>query len=156
MAAANSKHRIDYLPLLSRPLRPRRNGEWSGSKALIFIVTLAAHRSVTLAAREAGMSRKSAYALKARDPAFAEAWGEALKNARNARQGDEVQEVHNPRTSLSQGDKTRRTASSRSSTVQLRRIEELRRDRFFARLAATRTPSANGREFRVARPSPAQ
>ena len=102
------------------------------------------------------MSRKSAYALKARDPAFAAAWDEALKNARNARQGDEVQEVHNPRTSLSQGDKARRTAPSRSSTSQLRRIEELRRDRFFARLAATRTPSAKVREFRVARPSPAQ
>jgi hypothetical protein len=94
--------------------------------------------------------------LKARDPAFAAAWDEALKNARNARQGDEVQEVHNPRTSLSQGDKARRTAPSRSSTSQLRRIEELRRDRFFARLAATRTPSAKVREFRVARPSPAQ
>jgi len=101
------------------------------------------------------MSRKSAYALKARDPAFAAAWDEALKSARNARQGDEVQEVHKPRTSLSQSDKARRTAPSKSST-QLRRIEELRRDRFFARLAATRTPSAKRREFRVARPSPAQ
>ena len=141
--------------LLSRPLRPRRNGEWSGSRALTFIVTLAAHRSVTLAAREAGMSRKSAYTLKARDPAFAAAWDEALKDARNACQGDEVQEVHNPRTSLSQGYKVRRTAPPKSST-QLRRIEELGRDRFFARLAATRTSSAKRREFRVARPSPAQ
>ena len=140
--------------LLSRPLRPRRNGEWSGSRALTFIVTLAAHRSVTLAAREAGMSRKSAYALKARDPAFATAWDEALKSASRKRQGDEVQEVHNPRTSLSQGDKSRRTAPPKSSTQ--RRIEELRRDRFFARLAATRTSSAKRREFRVARPSPAQ
>lgn len=140
--------------LLSRPLRPRRNGEWSGSRALTFIVTLAAHRSVTLAAREAGMSRKSAYALKARDPAFAGAWDEALKSASRKRQGDEVQEVHNPRTSLSQGDKSRRTAPPKSSTQ--RRIEELRRDRFFARLAATRTSSAKRREFRVARPSPAQ
>jgi hypothetical protein len=142
------------LHLLSRPLRPRRNGEWSGSRALTFIVTLAAHRSVTLAAREAGMSRKSAYALKARDPAFAGAWDEALKSASRKRQGDEVQEVHNPRTSLSQGDKSRRTAPPKSSTQ--RRIEELRRDRFFARLAATRTSSAKRREFRVARPSPAQ
>ena len=142
------------MPLLSRPLRPHRNGEWSGSRALTFIVTLAAHRSVTLAAREAGMSRKSAYALKARDPAFAGAWDEALKSASRKRQGDEVQEVHNPRTSLSQGDKSRRTAPPKSSTQ--RRIEELRRDRFFARLAATRTSSAKRREFRVARPSPAQ
>ena len=144
------------MPLLSRPLRPRRNGEWSGSRGVTFIVTLAAHRSVTLAAREARMSRKSAYALKARDPAFAEAWDEALKIARNARQCDEVQEVHNPRTSLSQGDKAPRTAPSRSSTAQLRRIEELCRDRFFAKLAATRTLSAKVRELGVARPSPAQ
>jgi hypothetical protein len=102
------------------------------------------------------MSRKSAYALKARDPAFAAAWDEALKNARNARQGDEVQEVHNPRTSLSQGDKARRAAPSRSSTAHLRRIDELRRDRFFAGLAATRTASSKVRELGVARPSSTQ
>jgi hypothetical protein len=51
------------------------------------------------------MSRKSAYALKARDPDFAAAWDAALTCARNIRQVDEVQEVHNSRTSLSQGDK---------------------------------------------------
>ena len=142
------------MPLLSRPLRPRRNGEGSGSRGVTFIVTLAAHRSVTLAARKAGMSRKSAYALKARDPAFAAAW--ALKNARNDRQGDEVQEVDNSRTSLSQGDKAHRAAPSNSSTERLRRIEEFRRDRFFASLSATRTSSAKGRELGVAGLSPAQ
>jgi hypothetical protein len=59
--------------LLSRPRHPRRPNEWSPAKAVTFIVTLAATRSVTLAARESGMSRKAAYALKARDPAFAAA-----------------------------------------------------------------------------------
>jgi hypothetical protein len=102
------------------------------------------------------MSRKSAYALKARDPDFAAAWDAALTCARNIRQVDEVQEVHNSRTSLSQGDKARRGAPSRSSTAQLRRIDELRRDRFFAGLAATRTASSKVRELGVARPSSTQ
>ncbi|HEU4704677.1 MAG TPA: hypothetical protein VFS45_03065 [Sphingomicrobium sp.] len=60
------------------PGRPRRTREWSNAKAVTFIVTLAAHRSVTLAAARAGMSRKSAYALKGRDAAFAAAWKTAL------------------------------------------------------------------------------
>ena len=60
------------------PRRPRRPHEWSNAKAVTFIVTLAALRSVTLAAARAGMSRKSAYALKGRDPAFAAAWRAAL------------------------------------------------------------------------------
>jgi len=63
--------RTASLHLLSRPRRARRSSDWSPAKAVTFIVTLAAHRSVTLAAAEAGMSRKSAYALKVRDPAFA-------------------------------------------------------------------------------------
>jgi hypothetical protein len=58
--------------------RPRRPHEWSAAKIVTFIVTLAAHRSVTLAATRAGTSRKSAYALKRRDPAFAAAWLAAL------------------------------------------------------------------------------
>ena len=43
------------------------------ARAVTFIVTLAATRSVTLAARESDMTRPSVYALKARDPAFASA-----------------------------------------------------------------------------------
>ncbi len=68
--------------LLSRPARARRSNEWNGGKAVTFIVTLAASRSVTLAALEAGMSRKSAYALKERDRAFAAAWNAALASRR--------------------------------------------------------------------------
>jgi len=63
---------------LSRPRRPRRSGEWTQGRAVTFIVTLAAARSVTLAARAAGMSRKAAYALRSRDPAFASAWNAAI------------------------------------------------------------------------------
>jgi len=91
--------------LLSRPLRPRRSGEWTPDRAVTFIVTLAARHSVTLAAREAGMSRKAAYALKARDPAFAAAWAAAVKaGATVSRQGDKVDEVHGPRVSPGHGD----------------------------------------------------
>jgi len=69
------------MQLLSSPLRPRRPGEWTEGHAILFIVTLAARGSVTLAARDAGMSRKSAYALRQRDPHFARAWDAALKAA---------------------------------------------------------------------------
>jgi hypothetical protein len=59
------------MQLFSGCLRPHRPGEWMAGSAILFIVTLAAKGSVTLAARAAGMSRKSAYALKKRDPLFA-------------------------------------------------------------------------------------
>ena len=120
------------MPYLSRPRRPHRTGEWEPAKAVTFIVTLAATGSVTFAAREAGMSRKSAYALKARDGAFAAAWNAALK----ARKGDKIEEVHEPPVSLSQGDKRPAAASSNWSSVR-RRHDEAMRDLFFARLAAT-------------------
>lgn len=88
---------------LSRPRRPHRSGEWTPDRAVTFIVTLAASRSVTLAARAAGMSRKSAYGLKARDRAFAAAWTAAVRaGAASSLQGDKVEEVHEPRFSTSQ------------------------------------------------------
>ena len=96
--------RTASLHLLSRPRRARRSSDWSPAKAVTFIVTLAAHRSVTLAAAEAGMSRKSAYALKVRDPAFAAAWDAALRTRKCRRQGDKVEEVEGPPVSSSQGN----------------------------------------------------
>jgi hypothetical protein len=63
------------------PARPRRSHEWSDANIVTFIVTLAARRSVTLAAARAGMSRKAAYALKRRDSGFAAAWSAALASA---------------------------------------------------------------------------
>jgi len=62
----------------SRPRRAARAHEWNRGKVVTFIVTLAATRCVTLAAREAGMSRKSARALKSRDPEFADCWKRAI------------------------------------------------------------------------------
>ena len=90
--------------LLSRPRRPRRSGEWTPDRAVTFIVTLAASRSVTLAARKARMSRKSAYALKGRDPAFAFAWAAAMRASKEpavrAPKGNKVEEVEEPPVSM--------------------------------------------------------
>jgi hypothetical protein len=73
------------------------------------------------------MSRKSAYALKSRDPAFAKAWEAALKAERaKTRQGDKMQEVEDPPVSSGRGD------------MRCRESEAATRDRFFARLAANR------------------
>lgn len=124
------------MTLLSRPARARRPNEWNGGKAVTFFVTLAARRSVTLAALEAGMSRKSAYALKLRDPAFAAAWTAALAR----RKGNKIDEVEDPPESLAQGDRRKRAGSSsdsgagRSASLRIRDAE--RRERFFSGLAA--------------------
>jgi len=112
---------------LSRPLRPRRPGDWTPARAVTFIVTLAATRSVTLAARAAGMSRKAAYALKSRDSAFASAWKAALAaNRPPARQGDKVDEVDGPRIRRGRGNK------------RLRSFDAELRDQFLSALTANR------------------
>ena len=104
------------MPFLSRNRRPRRSGEWTPENAVTFIVTLAATQSVTLAARRAGMSRKSAYALKLRDPAFAHAWAAAMNVSRKPApslckqpvlrlsKGDKVEEVNGVPVSPSYGN----------------------------------------------------
>jgi hypothetical protein len=132
------------LHFLSPPRRPRRSGEWTPDKAATFIVTLAATRCVTLAARAAGMSRKSAYALKDRDCAFAEAWNAALE-ARDASRpkatakGDKSDKSDNPCTSPAQGDSGRAAAAWNplmdDEDGALRHVEAARRDRFFASFA---------------------
>jgi hypothetical protein len=123
------------LILLSRPFRPNRPHEWSKGKAVTFIVTLAATRSVTLAARAAGMSRKAAYALKSRDPAFADAWKVAL-----ARRPQSVPKA------AAEGNNSDPAARSISSIdrrhPRARQMEEALRDRFLARLLALQADSA--------------
>jgi hypothetical protein len=117
--------------LFTRTNRARRAAEWTAGKAVTFIVTLAATRNVTLAARAAGMSRKSAYALQHRDPAFAAAWASALA----AVEGDKVEELEEPRIRRRRGDGQR---------AALRRRDERRRDLCFARLARACPESAPG------------
>ncbi|HEX8841650.1 MAG TPA: hypothetical protein VF757_05050 [Sphingomicrobium sp.] len=68
------------------------------------------------------MSRKSAYALKARDPTFASAWSAAaMAGAARRVQGDKVEEVNEPPVRSGHGD----TSPSR-----------LDRERAFVRLVA--------------------
>ena len=88
------------MPFLLRSRRPRRSGEWTSEHAVTFIFTLAATGSVTLAARRAGMGRKSAYALRMRDPAFDYAWASAMR----ASQGPAPSSSKEPALSLSKGD----------------------------------------------------
>jgi len=111
--------------LLSRSRRPHRSGEWTPAKAVTFIVTLAATRSVTLAAREAGMSRKAAYKLKSRDPAFAQSWTAAMSaGAKRRGQGNKVEEVHEPPIQYVQGctspSRLEREAAFSGMTARLR------------------------------------
>ena len=64
----------------SRGHSTRRDG-WTPARQLRFLDVLAHTRSVTAAARAAGMSRTSAYRLRARDPngLFAAAWDRAFE-----------------------------------------------------------------------------
>lgn len=112
---------------MSRPRRPRRSGEWTDAKAVTFIVTLAARRSATLAAARAGMSRKSAYALRARDPAFAAAWVAAWDAGdKGVRQGDKGDEVYNPPVRPPLGDSvTQRCARSAPADISNLDFESL-------------------------------
>lgn len=107
MLASPCTQREDALIQLARTRRPRRAGEWTESKAVTFVVTLAASRSVTLAAARAGMSRKSAYALKRRNPRFAAAWKAALAaSAATRRDGDKVDEIYTNGVRRAQGNKS--------------------------------------------------
>jgi hypothetical protein len=92
------------------------------------------------------MSRKSAYALKDRDRAFAEAWNAALKarqaNRPKARaKGDKSDSSDNPRSSRPRGDSARAAAAWNplmdDERGAWRRAESARRDSFFASLAGS-------------------
>ena len=121
------------MTILSRPRRPRRAHEWNARAVVTFTVTLAATGNVTLAARMAGKSRKSAYALRDRDPAFATAWAAAARAA----QGNKVEEVKDPSVSRPQGDRIARpgAAPGRSQMRRAATSGARSRDSFFAQLA---------------------
>ena len=102
------------LPRMSCPRRPHRLGEWKQAKAVTFILTLAGTQTVTLAARRAGMSRKSACTFKSRN------------------EGDEVGELGEPPISPPQGDSP------------ITNFDADLLNHFFARLAANRRDSAGG------------
>lgn len=78
------------------PLRTRRpNAEyrWTRARILAFLDALVAHGSVSGASHAVGMSRNSAYRLRARfGTGFAEAWDEALTIAVRVRLERETEE----------------------------------------------------------------
>lgn len=57
--------------------RTRKNG-WTGARRAAFLDHLAASCNVARSAEAAGMKGDSAYALRRKDPDFAEAWNAAL------------------------------------------------------------------------------
>ncbi len=69
--------------------RRLRHDGWDGQKMARFCEVLAETGVVTEACHACGMSAKSAYALRHRDPLFAQAWEAALSMAR-ARLADEL------------------------------------------------------------------
>ncbi|RPF72195.1 hypothetical protein [Aurantiacibacter spongiae] len=64
----------------------RDNSRWTGVKAAAFLRHLALGGNATRAAAAVGMSRKSAYSLRARAPQFAQAWEVALHDWRQMRE----------------------------------------------------------------------
>lgn len=74
---------------MTEPLAHRRRNadyRWTRAKAVAFLRRLSATGSVAEAARAVGMSRQSAYRLRARlGPGFAAVWDEGLAVARAMR-----------------------------------------------------------------------
>ena len=64
-----------------KPEPSRKVGGWSAARQRIYIETLAETGSVHLAAKAAGLSARSAYALRVRSPAFSAAWDTAQQLA---------------------------------------------------------------------------
>ncbi len=67
-----------------RPVRAPRHDGWTPERARLFFETLAAGHSVVRACARAGLSRRSAYKARRRDPGFAHQWQAAQQSARRA------------------------------------------------------------------------
>ncbi len=93
-------HSISHPPRAAEPaplsqcLAERRGYHWTTERALGFLKALARCGKVAQAARSVGMSRQSAYRLRARlektpqGAQFAQLWDRAVTGARAARQAD--------------------------------------------------------------------
>jgi hypothetical protein len=69
------------LPSRSIPQPSRKTGGWSAVRQRLFIETLAEAGSVHLSAKTAGLTARSAYALRVRSAPFAAAWDAAQQLA---------------------------------------------------------------------------
>ena len=82
-------------PCFACPEPCRRDG-WTPRRQLAFLETLARTRSVSAAAKSAGMSREGAYRLRRREGGglFAAAWDRAMGSDRETRTRAEIVEGH--------------------------------------------------------------
>lgn len=69
----------------SQAPRPNADYRWTPAKAMAFLDALASCGKVAAAARRVGMTRQSAYRLKARSALVAQAWPLALAAGRERR-----------------------------------------------------------------------
>jgi len=85
MTHSPAPHRPEN-PIALLPNRSTRRDGWTARKQTAFLQMLAATQSVAQAARAVGMSRQSAYKLRARldDAPFGAAWRMATQSARGA------------------------------------------------------------------------
>lgn len=70
---------LGVVPFIPEP--SRKTGGWSAVRQRLFIETLAETGSVHLSAKAAGLSARSAYALRVRSSAFAQTWDAAQQLA---------------------------------------------------------------------------
>lgn len=105
-----------------------RTDGWTHDRRVTFCVALAASGSVTFAAASAGLSRKSAYALRKRDRGFASLWDRSLAAARAARREAR-------RRAFEGNEKQARPEPCRPiNFINRRQADAADRDRFFAAL----------------------
>lgn len=78
------------------PMRCNADYRWTTTKVTTFLRALARCGKVAEAARAVGMSRQSAYGLKARlaDPKFQQVWAQALRTGRAVREEERAAEWH--------------------------------------------------------------
>ena len=125
---ANPSFPFQRHQLAKSPGPPTRHDGWTKPRRVTFLVTLAASGNVTFAAAAAGLSRKSAYALRKRNGAFASLWDRSLAAATAARA-----EV---RRRAAEGNKAHARPAPRRQVnlVNRRDADASERDRFFQSL----------------------
>ncbi|PNU04120.1 hypothetical protein [Novosphingobium guangzhouense] len=93
-------HNLTGMTQIHAPQPPRRTNadyRWTRTKIHAFVTALARTGEVAAAAREVGMSRQSAYRLRARlGPQFAQVWNEGLAWAEELRQERRFHKVTPP------------------------------------------------------------
>jgi len=104
-------------PFTPRPIR--RDG-WTPQRRQQFLEMLAAGFDVRRACAGVALSRQTAYALRRREPAFAQAWDGALRSARAA---------EDERFLAMLSERLRRTMSELSGECKLRGAGEAAQDR---------------------------